>query len=573
MFKASRAKFFGRTGTRSKFGKTPERALPDPKEESTSIEDQDPNAEKKEKEKTDAEIESSEDKTEQEKSGASTSKKGKTVVRKNIASDKVGTSSKSNVADIFTTFWATVLPHSLIPVTFSDHVWFVPNAIGLITICNIFFPLVGRSNWIDKHEPTFIPYAAATAICYLYYIQILRAKEAAGALDGNETSILTRFRKCFPEEKIIIPGIFVPFFESIVSTEPSDNKYPWIVPHYGDLTSFTGFDHFHDAGAINFIRPLVPLMLANLASFGAVAPANLAGRMVNGEVYHPIDLHPANGANNRRTLNQVFDFSVAAGPVPAVMTDEMAVFAMSGMNVPFEFFNDNVAAAQRHLRRSNFFGARGIDFSVINGQTFDGQNLNQTRNCNTIETFLVAEKNKSLHWADFIFDQLAIAAKHSNGNRNLSEIATTGGMESTVLCSLRTGTRHAINAVNRYVYADTHLGVANSAGVDWYMTRQLSDLTGYFATSRADIERNEELQAFAFGINAIPPIDGVNRRTDGYVSGSFFTHAINAGGAEDAMVYAEHGNDSDTVPGAVDMYQGWEQNIIRPHFLNKPTGM
>nr|WJJ80002.1 capsid protein [Hebeloma mesophaeum partitivirus 1] len=568
---SSLAKFFGRTGTRSKYGKTPERKLPTEKEPATEIHDDDDTADKKDTERTEEEIKASQDRKETEKSGFKPERRGKTVIKGNIASDRAGTSSSVTPNDFFNRFWSTVITHHLHSVTYTDNVWFVPNALPLFTISSIFFELVGRSNWIEKHETTFMPYAASTAICYLYYIQILRAKEAAGALIGEETSILTRFRKCFPEEKIDIPGVFVPYFESIVATEPSDNKYPWIVPHYGDLTNLTGMDRFHSDPFLNFMRPMIPLMLSNIATFAAIRPANINNSVDDEGIFHPVNLHPAANANAVRCFNQNFDFTAAAPPAAAAaMTNNMRVFHTGGMTIPFQFYNDNVAAVHKHLRRTNFVGAIGIDTASTAGMLMpNGGNLLETRSFATLENFLYLQKSKSGHWADYIFKQLSIAAKHSTGNKNLSEIATTGGMESTIFCSLRTYQAHNHNGANHYTYADPSVGLTDSSHVRWFRNDLFRDLTGRFETSRADVERNEELQAFVFGINAVLPIHQATRN----VSGSFFTQATNAGGVDEAMLYSEHGERDTTVRGPVQMYSGWEQNVIRPGFLNKPAGM
>jgi len=253
------------------------------------------------------------------------------------------------------------------------------------------------------------------------------------------------------------------------------------------------------------------------------------------------------------------------------MTDAMRVFHTGGMSIPFQFFNDNAAAAHKHLRRTNFVGTIGIDVAATAGMRApnNGPNLNETRSFASLENFLFIQKSKSGHWADYLFKQLSIAAKHSTGNKNLSEIATTGGMESTIYCSLRTFGIHNHNGANHYTYADPSLNIADSSHVRWFRNDLFRDLTGRFETSRADVDRNEELQAFVFGINATLPIHNATRN----VSGSFFDQATNANGVADAMLYSEHGERETTVRGPVHMYSGWEQNVIRPGFLNKPAGM
>lgn len=570
----SLAKFFGRSGTRSKFGKTPERNLPQAATETQVIEETDTKADKKDAAQVDAQVESAEGRKPVERSGEPSSKTGKTVVKKNVASNVQGTSSSATPGNMFSIFWSTILSHQMHALTFADRVWYVPNALPLFTLSEIFFRLVGNSNWIDKHETTFNPYACHVAVCYLYYVQILRAREAAGALTGNETSILTRFRKAFPEEKIEIPGVFVPYFESIVSTEPSDTKYPWIVPYYGDLDGKTDMQSFRNDSGLEFMRPNLPQLIATLATFVTTAITDLDAHMDSDNTFIPVTLDRTNAGNTTRIFNHDYDFRSGAAPgnLPHAWDDRYKMFLNGGMSVPFRFYNDNVGPAHKHARRQAFVDRQtGINFAATNNQTYPNGgagNLLETRDFSTLESFMVAGKDRSLHWADYLFDQLAIAAKQSKFSKNLSEIATTGGMESTIYCSLRTHTAVNHHGHDRYTYENDHMGHDDASTINWFANSHYTRLTGRFQTSRADVEREEELQGFTFGINSTLPYHQAPRN----VSGSFYTHATNAGGVPEAMTYSEQGDASERVRGPVDMYAGWEKNVVRVAYLAKPQG-
>nr|QLC36760.1 capsid protein [Sarcosphaera coronaria partitivirus] len=576
------AAFFGRKGTRSKYGQTPDRNLPPVKEESKTIEVDDSTTEQKKDESVDNAIDATTGRKDAEGSGAPATSKGKTVVKGNIASSKQKTSTKTTHSNVFDVFWSTIKTHAMHAVTFTDRVEFVPNCIPLTILCNDYFELVGRSNWIEKHELAFNPYAAGVALHYLYYIQILRAREAAGALTGNETSVLTRFRKAFPEEKINIPGLFVPYFESIIATEPSDDKYPWIVPSYGTLEHLTPanlpatgpFEHFHEGESLNYQRPMIPAMLAILCSFGATTRNDLNNHLEDG-VFTPVEFDLAHTGAATRIFGQNIDMHDTAANTPRPITPRARIFFTGGMSLRFQFYNSNVDTALTTFQRSNFFGREGIDISAIPGQNYPRTRtpITETGNFSTLENFLFLNKAKTAHWADYLFEQLTIASKHGIGNKNLSEIATTGGMESTIACTLKRYssirfTPPAGAPADYYVYENSYLGITNFNELTWYDDHRYQNLTASFKTSRADIDRNEELQAFTFGINATLPFYGAERNA----SGSLFEHAAAAPNT-DAMTYSEQGSEATTAPGPVNMYAGWMNNIVRSQFINKPVGM
>jgi len=312
------------------------------------------------------------------------------------------------------------------------------------------------------------------------------------------------------------------------------------------------------------MRPMIPLLLANLATFACETHTNLQLRKDRENVFKFVNLHPAAGpANAIRLFNQNFDMTAATAVAAG---DPINVIRMGGLSVPFQFNNDNSDYAYDYLRRTNFLGSRGINVAIKNGMsTQAGLAMDQTRNCSSIDSFLFLDKDKNGHWADYLFDQLAIAAKHFDGNANLSQLPVTGGMESTIICNLRTPTAQA----NNYVYADERLGSTTTDHYDLGQAGFFKELSASFWTPRADIEREEELQAFAIGINATAPIHGSNLLT----SGHFFANAGTGATAAEATVISRTGHPELTVRGQVEMYQGWESLFVRKCFRNKPVNV
>jgi len=259
-----------------------------------------------------------------------------------------------------------------------------------------------------------------------------------------------------------------------------------------------------------------------------------------------------------------------AANTPRAIGDRARLFLNGGMSLRFQFYNDNVQTALLTLQRTNFFGAEGIDISANNNSSYPrtATNIPEIGNFSTLENFLFLQKSKSGHWADYLFEQLEIASKHGIGNKNLSEVASTGGMESTIICQLKRFTAINHNGANHYTYADSYLGLTTFRHLVWYDDHRYENLTASFKTSRADIEKPEEYQAFTFGINATLPFHGATSNAQG----SLFSHAANANGDPDAMTYSEQGSESTQTQGPVNMYSGWMPNVVRPMFINKPVG-
>nr|WCQ76438.1 capsid [Hebeloma mesophaeum partitivirus 2] len=567
---------FKRKGTRADFSQ-PKSSLPPARDEPTVIESSTTTAEEiKKKEAVDKDVDKHVDRDpkadETDVIPAPSSRKGK--VKDNIVSARGATSSTVAPSAMFAAFWSGLQNYRLQPLTFSTVAWFVPNAMPLIALLEIAVPLVARSNWIMKNETTFMPYAVQVALCYIYYICILRAREAAGQLTGRESSALTRFRKMVKEEKVIIPGPFVPYFYNIVATQLEDRKYNWVVPSYGDLSHFTNFTEAShaDVAALNYMRPMIPGMLAQLATIGTMDAATLTGRIDEDRIFTSIDL---DRAANTHVFGANRDFHTAGN-----LSSIHHFMLSAGMTTPIQFWNENWTDAARHLRNSEFYGipaptatdaamTTGIDIVSIQGRTLPNgvANAKMTKDCTNIDSFLFLEKDKNANWSAYIFEQLAVFAKHFDGNKNLSEMPTVGGMETSVLCQMRTPTAHGTPAL--YLYPNNDLNVATRANVKWYDNR-FKQLTGYFRSTRADVTQEEQYQALAFAPNALPPIQGLDAEDPRkkFRSGNYFDHM---NGATDRMDLMQIGESSNAIPGQVNLYQGWDIDVVRPAFRPRPT--
>jgi hypothetical protein len=560
---------FRRAGTSSKFGAKEDRnqkkrELPTYVEQDAETGEIDSSSKKKEDQAVDDKIDDAAGKEEeaQTKDVKATKPRTRKFVDSNVLKDReAGPSNK--VGHAYSRLWKNYTTYSFSPIRFGNNSYFVPNGRLLQVILEQAIPLVARTNWIQKQEVGFNPYAAATGYFYLYYIQILRAKKAASDLVGQESSALTRFEKYNPFESIPIPDILVPFYESIVATQLSDTKYSWIVPTWGltgpndaDWPNYAGFQHM-TVDLPDHLRPNVPFMIANLATFGAMTNQQAQTHIDEDRIFTPASFDDGAQQPIRyqrlRFMNHTHDMTAAA------RNDAVSMTTALGASFPFQFWNENWREARRDIANSKFYVRNGINLAitVTNPTAAAGTNYIAYNNPGTtqpmvetvpmqkIDQYLFISKENNPVWFEYIREQMTIFAKHfPNGCKTLADIATTGGMESTIVCHQKFELPITNNGTD-YVYPSATCGRFNSTAS--YYPRLFSDITGSFATTRNDVSENERLQALAVCINANPAIA---IGTSIIRQGKFFSQNLTT----DTVVQQSIGDMAETTPGAVPLY-------------------
>nr|QLC36759.1 capsid protein [Sarcosphaera coronaria partitivirus] len=581
---------FKRSGTRSKFGKTEDkgkgvqRELPTYQDQDQETGVQDSASKKKEDEKKDDAIDEAAGKENEEevKDVKATKPTTKRVVKDNIAKDRQRQPTTQAIGRSYQRLWKEMTDYTFHPVKFGTNSYFVPNAEQLDRILRVALPLVARSNWIMKQELGFNPYAVATGYFYLYYVQILRAKEAASDLVGQESSALSRFKKYNAFESIPIPDILIPFYESIVATQMEDTKYSWIVPTWGfddgtngEWPNYATFDQMSRVEVADYLRPNVPFMLANLATFGARENrTGLYNHMDSDRVFTPANLDdqqtPPARHNRFRFMNHTHNLNTAANHGPISVLTEL------GASYPFQFWNDNYADARRDIAESKYFVRNGINFALtVTNPTAaagtahvgftnpgTGQRFPETPagGLNKIDKYLFVAKENNPIWFEYIRDQMAIFCKHfPTGCKTLADVATTGGLESTVVAQLKLESP-VTAGTTEYVYQDKYCG-RNDSTIEYY-PELFGDLTGAFATSRNDLENEERLQALSIAINANP---AVARGTEVLREGRFYQQDLQ----NETTVQQRIGEMPENVPGAVPMYLNL-RDFVKDDFVLKP---
>jgi len=583
---------FRRSGTKSRFGQKPddkrnkERTLPVAQEPESDIESPQEDRKKKEDEANDAVLDNAAGKENESetKDTKATKPTGKKSVFGNVKKDRQSVATSSRAGGSLRSYqriWAEVSDYTMHPIKFGTNAYFIPNGMALHKMLEIAIPLVARTNWIQKQNGEFNPYAVAFGYFYMYYIQILRAKSSASDLAGQESSALTRFTKYNPLETIPVPDFMVPFFESIIATEMEDTKYSWIIPTWGypqgtpeaDWPNYAGLQSMEVSEA-DYLRPNIPFMLANLATFGA--EENITGlynHMDSARTFTPVSFIDNSDPTTPVRHNRVQFMNQSNNMTSTTQRHTTSILTTLGASFPFQFWNDNYAEAQRYIGESNFFVRNGINIAATNRTPYHattrtpftnpvtGRAMTETVPLTKIDNYLFIAKENNPIWFSYIKEQMTIFAKHFPTDlKTFADIATTGGMESTIVGQMKFEDPLTAGGTD-YVYPDQYCG--ETQNTLRYYPKLFRTITGSFATTRNDTERNEVLQAFAIAINSNPPmpIDA----TRPLRNGKFFTQSL----TDRTVIQQIIGRMEQTAPGEIPLFNNWT-DYIRDAFVNKP---
>jgi hypothetical protein len=579
--------FSKRKGTSSKYQSAPApppkdkrnvpRSLPSYKDQDQETSTKDADKEKKDNEDQDKKVNQAAGKSnEGDEDKKVTKPSGSKKVENDIPKNREYINAPTKVGNIYNRLWSNVTDYTLHPRNVKTNAYFIPNAIPLFRMLAIALPLVARTKYILKEEVGFNPYAVATGYAYLYYIQILRAKSSATDLQGRDASALSRFLKYNKLEEIPIPDFLIPFYESIVATQMADTKYAWIVPNWTttgvDWPRYAAANNHMTVNSIDYLRPNVAYMLMMLATYGCQTTATYFNHFDADRVFTPVSFD--NGATPPvrhaalRFMNAGHNMTNGANHN---VTDFLTTL---GPNFPFQFWNDNHRDALTDIRESNFFCENGINtvLSTTDGAAPGAGNIytnpfldaatNQTVVMNNIDEYLFVAKENNPLWFQYIRDQMQIFCKFfPDGQVTMDHIATTGGLEATIIGKLKTETRTAGPPVT-YLAPDMHFG-KNDSNIE-FNPKVLRSLTASLATARSDIEREHTYQAMTIGINSNSPV--TPQAAEIFRSGRLFEHDL----TQVQTIRGYLGEWEDSRPGELPMYSDFK-DLVRDSFNAHPN--
>jgi hypothetical protein len=492
-------------------------------------------------------------------------KKKEKAVIKNDKFDRPSTEA-INGSNVFEAFWTRETDYDLEEVTHTQKNTWTPSALAMFEILDAASIFVTESRIIAKHHPNYLDYAVSCYYSIMFYIQILRAQQAAGHLTGMNSKLLRRFDRMFRPEELPITCILEPFFSSITSTLLPDSKYTWIMPEVAPGLFAQDIAHLYaqhkpiqDGGV--YIQPMVPMMLSilrtaitanrqnalanDMSTLGGGDAANHDPLYFNNrDEYIPMRISDHNGQNL---------FGVAFQNGQARNDGRNSTFYMCGVTYPFHADYDTLTNAAPKWRRSSF--ATLAEANLHNG----------TRAINRLDFFLHMDEADDLEWFRELILQAGIHARFFGDVKSFSDIPVVGGLETLISCQLK---KQNIAGPGNHHFPDYYLGAATTTlanGTDpWYSDR-FRQMVGSFYTTRNGYKRQEVLQAMTFATNSTLPI-GVGPNRVGEAHGHFRQGPYWTNMEWTATRFADAGQLGKP------MFSGWRELIQTTFAKIKPSG-
>lgn len=395
--------------------------------------------------------------------------------------------------DSYQQFWESEIPYDLIPIQHPRVNYWTPNCISLFKSIDISHNLVNNTKFVQQQAPDYIPYAVDCYYAALVYRQILRAKRASQTLEGTEKTLLTRWEKSYPDEKLVVAKPFFPFFSTIIACELEDRKYDWNVPRVPAAMFKTGNNDssdFDSSDGISYMLPQFPYMIGILNQFIQESSATGLTKIGEDDIYRPLNL-----ANATQPVN-VFGVDINNGTNAGASMKR--IFASCGSAQPFLIPNENVAVAIKQAKRTDFFYDMKFTVSLAGGSNA----LETTTDISILDNFLFMSKSNNMRWFDLLLTHAVTHARFFPNAENLSSVPTVGGLETCVVGRYKRNNRTPTDMY--FSTLDLQHGTRDHAR-SWY-DPILKDVTAGFATNRAGTSRKESLQAFSFATNTSPPI-------------------------------------------------------------------
>lgn len=420
------------------------------------------------------------------------------VAKEGQSSTEPHTTSDNMEDNIFHIIWRSENSYRMIPEQENELNEYVPNSMAMFSLLEAAEARINTTKHIQEHEMNYCPYAVKVYYAYMYYIQILRARKAAGSITGFENSLLKRFEVKYAMTSLPCAEIVYPYFRTIISTELAEAKYDWICPKiaidYPPVSTATAtrgsnMHAFTTTNGAAFVQPMVPHMVAVLNSF-IQAPAGTNPTLNDEDQFIPADMNVA-------AHGDIHVFGATIKDNDDDHADLKPLFSSAGLSSPCEFGNANYPQASKAGKKTDF--GRDIKLVVNTQNVRQGQGLSTVHNAKDLDSFLLMDKTSNLKFFGYLLTNAIIHARFFDKVYFFSDVQTTGGLETAILCQLkRTGATRT--------FPDTSVEVGQAA--QWY-PRTFANMQAGFATNRAGVRRNEELQALSFGTNATLPITGL----------------------------------------------------------------
>jgi len=381
------------------------------------------------------------------------SEKGPPTVRKAPVLTSDDLVSKYEAGGAFIKMWTSVDHISIPPVIKPRKSSFIPNYImGSVIIRSLEDCLDGNEElkWIC---PFYFSLPVRLYYSVLWYLQILKAKEAAMKIGKTESTWFRAFKRIFPLESLPVVGPMVPYFTNIVAVKPNDSKYDYVYPDFitnGGLRVEKGIP---DVSQVYFIQPNVLIEAEFLRQYCNLTRAQLTGTTGNRDDYFDDNLSLV-----PHRIGTGFNFAGIDFPAQLTVPTSMAL-----SNVAMDYF---LPETKSRCIEIHPYWKRSKAADIPQAQT--------TNNYDIISEAM--RMTEDFEWFEACVYMAVIQCKFFSHSTNMSQIPSIGG-SGTLVSAHITGE-----------YPEYH------AATSWY-PRNWRNLKSTFQTTRADTNPDQFLNA------------------------------------------------------------------------------
>lgn len=340
--------------------------------------------------------------------------------------------------------WTVVDHISIPPVIQPKKSNYIPNYISASIIIEAIERCLDGNEELKWINPNYLSLPVRLYYAVIWYLQILKAKEAAKKITKSESTWYRSFKRSYPLESLPIVGPLVPYFTNIVSVKPNDDKYDYVYPDYITSGGLTIKEGVPTVTPIYFLQPNVLMLAEMLRQFATMTATDLSGQAHNADNYFD---NQGSYVPHRNGVN----FRFAGIDYPSPLTPQTAMtMANSAIDKPMPETKDMMIRVHPYWRRSK---ARDIP-TAQQSETFD-----------SIASSL--RMTEDFEWFEDCIQMAAIQCKFFSDSTNLSQIPSTGGSEALVTC-------HITSPTDEYV------------GTEQWYPEFWRNLKATFQTTRAD---------------------------------------------------------------------------------------
>jgi len=392
------------------------------------------------------EVKSIEERKDKEETDRSDFKKteGPATVRQAPAITNDELISKHRTGGAFIKAW-TIVDHVVIPAVIQPRKsWFYPNYIIGEMIQNSMDRCLDGNEELRWISPNYFSLAVRLYYSVLFYIQIMKAKEAVKMIGRSESTWFRAFKRNFPLESLPVVGPMVPYFANIVSVKPNDDKYDFIFPDYITNQGLRVENGVPNIDPIYFITPNITILAEFLRQFCNLTKTQL--EHVENNRYDYFDLTEAHIPH---TIGSAFEFAGIEFPA-ALTVATSSTLSNVGMDRALSETRVHCTNIHPYWQRSRTRNIPAV------GKTYNHTNIGDAM-----------RMTESFEWFEECIHMATIQCKFFSDSTNMSQIPSTGGSE--MLLSANITGRHE----------------AYEAATSWY-PEHWYDLKSGFRTTRAD---------------------------------------------------------------------------------------